>query len=310
MKRPSFQFYPADWLGNSNLRRCTHAEKGVWMDVLCLMHDSEEYGILRWSLKEIAQAVGCKAADLKALVSKEVLKGSDTNLSKALTYTPISGRRKGPTVTLIDVTKGPLWYSSRMVIDEYKRRSRSGTEPSPNSSPKPPFGEDKGDDIDDSPNPSPSRARPRAGGRPSTSTSTTQEPKGSFVRDARTPARRDGIPVPESLQPDRTSRLKAGELSIDADFEMDRFIAYHQAEKTRYDDEAAWQAKFRKWLLDQHQFNADRQRVTDARLQAAQHSTTSSSAKQAALGSVLNPPPRGLRPGEREIQGEVIPDDG
>ena len=33
MRRPSFQFYPADWLGNTNLRRCSHSEKGAWIDV-------------------------------------------------------------------------------------------------------------------------------------------------------------------------------------------------------------------------------------------------------------------------------------
>ena len=67
MRRPSFQFYPGDWQANSNLRRCTHAEKGVWGDVMCLLHDQEIYGVLRWSLKEIAQAVGCSVSVLKAL---------------------------------------------------------------------------------------------------------------------------------------------------------------------------------------------------------------------------------------------------
>ena len=57
MKRPSFQFYVSDWQSNNKLRRCSHAEKGIWLDVMCLMHDSEEYGILRWPLKEVAQAV-------------------------------------------------------------------------------------------------------------------------------------------------------------------------------------------------------------------------------------------------------------
>ena len=304
MKRPSFQFYPADWLGNSNLRRCTHAEKGVWIDVMCLMHDSEEYGILRWSLKEIAQAVGCKVSDLKALVAKGVLKGSDTELTEALTYTPVSGRRKGPTVTLIDITKGPLWYSSRMVIDEYKRGARSGIEVSPDHAPKPPFGEGYGDGIGDAPNPSPSRARPRAGGRPSTSTSSTQEPNGSFVRDARTPANgRDGIPVPENFTPDKTGRLKASELGIDADFETDRFIAHHQAEGTLLADNAAWQAKFRKWLLDQHQFNADRERVTQSRIQATP--ANQQSTRLTAMSGMYNPPNREL-PAEREIHGETV----
>jgi hypothetical protein len=156
MKRPSFQFYPGDWQANSNLRRCTHAEKGVWLDVMCLMHDQPEYGVLRWPLKEIAQAVGARVADLRALSSKGVLKGSDTQLEEAFTYTPRSGRRDGEPVTLVPTQAGPIWYSSRMVKDEYVRTIRgestrfgddSGEAPkrtpkrAPKHSPKPTFGD-------------------------------------------------------------------------------------------------------------------------------------------------------------------------
>jgi hypothetical protein len=141
MKRPSFQFYPADWSSNSNLRRCSHEEKGIWIDVMCLLHDQEEYGVARWSLKEIAQAIGCTVAKLKGLVTKGVLKGADTGSEcEALTYVPRSGRKNGPEVVLVDVQPGPLWYSSRMVIDEYKRvlRGESGAAPkgTPDLSPK------------------------------------------------------------------------------------------------------------------------------------------------------------------------------
>lgn len=139
MRRPSFQFYPADWLGNTNLRRCTHAEKGAWLDVLCLMHDSEEYGVLRWPLIDIAQAIGCSSDDLKALVTKGVLKGDDTTLDEPFTFSPYSARQYGPTVTLVPAQPGPIWFSSRMVSDEYVRKQRGkGTRfgDSPNHSPK------------------------------------------------------------------------------------------------------------------------------------------------------------------------------
>lgn len=148
MKRPSFQFYPGDWTGNSNLRRCTHAEKGVWLEVMCLMHDQAEYGVLRWPLKEIVEAVKCKPADIRALVSKGVLKGSDDSLPEPFIYTPRSGRKDGEPVTLLDIQPGPIWYSSRMVKDEYVRTIRGGdtrfgeeSGESPKRSPKPPFGD-------------------------------------------------------------------------------------------------------------------------------------------------------------------------
>jgi hypothetical protein len=152
MKRPSFQFYPADWQANSNLRRCTRAEKSVWLDVLCLMHDQEEYGVIRWSLKEIAEAAHCKVSELKSLQAKGVLKGADKGMKcEAYVYVPRSGRRDGEPVTLIPEQDGPIWYSSRFVRDEYVRKIRGDStrfndgkdapESSPNDSPKGGIGE-------------------------------------------------------------------------------------------------------------------------------------------------------------------------
>lgn len=152
MKRPSFQFYPGDWQSNSNLRRCTHAEKGAWLDVMCLMHDQPEYGILRWPLKDIAQAIGAPLPLVRALVSKGVMKGDDTSLTEANIYVPRSGRKDGEPVTLVAPQAGPVWYSSRMVKDEHVRTIRGdgtrfgdpdGADPGEarKASPKPPIGD-------------------------------------------------------------------------------------------------------------------------------------------------------------------------
>jgi hypothetical protein len=148
MKRPSFQFYPGDWQANSNLRRCSHQEKGVWIDVLCLAHDQSEYGVLRWPLKEIARAVGAPLTALRALVDKDVFKGHDEQLREAFIYVPRSGRKDGEPVILLPIQPGPIWFSSRMVRDEYVRTvrgesSRFGTDDSvaPKPAPKPPIGD-------------------------------------------------------------------------------------------------------------------------------------------------------------------------
>jgi hypothetical protein len=45
--RPSFQFYPDDWMGSiEDLRLCSPAAKGVWMDFICMMHKSPKKGAL------------------------------------------------------------------------------------------------------------------------------------------------------------------------------------------------------------------------------------------------------------------------
>jgi len=202
MSRPSFQFYTGDWSGNSNLKRCTHEEKGIWIDVLCVLHDQEEYGIVRWPLKELASAVGCTPSKLRRLVDKGVLKGADTGaVCSPMVFVPRSGRKDGAPVTLLEQQEGPLWYSSRMVLDEYKRKVRGafGEAPNgaPNPSPNPPFGEGIGEAPNPppkgTPNPSPftcapaqaPRADPSSSSSSSSSiTTTTSEPIGSATASA------------------------------------------------------------------------------------------------------------------------------
>ena len=46
-KAPSFQFYPADWLKDPKLKRCSFKAKGVWIDVLANAFECTEKGILR-----------------------------------------------------------------------------------------------------------------------------------------------------------------------------------------------------------------------------------------------------------------------
>lgn len=45
-KRPSFQFYPSDWRNDPALRLCSIAARGLWMEMMCLMHEGQPYGHL------------------------------------------------------------------------------------------------------------------------------------------------------------------------------------------------------------------------------------------------------------------------
>jgi hypothetical protein len=51
--RPSFQFYPGDWLKDPNLRMCSLAARGLWTDMLCFMHQGTPYGYLKVGNKVI-----------------------------------------------------------------------------------------------------------------------------------------------------------------------------------------------------------------------------------------------------------------
>lgn len=151
MKRPAFQFYSADWSGNAKLRRCNKAEKGAWIDTLVLMHDSDEYGVLRWPLKEISEAIGGSGnlKLLRGLADKLVMKGADAGKRiDPFIYTPRHAGKDGEPVVLIPAQDGPIWYSSRMVRDEYIRSKRGESTRfgdtiggAPKDSPKPPIGD-------------------------------------------------------------------------------------------------------------------------------------------------------------------------
>jgi hypothetical protein len=158
VKRPAFQFYPADWQRDANLRRCSHAARGAWMDVLCLLHDADEYGVLRWPLKEIAAAAGAPLKLLRELADKGVLKGADAN-GPAYVYAPRHGGQVGDEVVLVPESQGPCWYCGRFVKDEHIRQRRGEgsrfteeNQPStrqpkgvPKQTPKPPIGWRQGD---------------------------------------------------------------------------------------------------------------------------------------------------------------------
>lgn len=102
MRRPSFQFYPGDWVSNQKLRRCTLEERGLWMEVMCLMHDSDEYGVLRWPLADIALSIsGASIGLLESLCRKGVLKGKGA-------FLPIDAPKGGIGAPIVTNSNTPL----------------------------------------------------------------------------------------------------------------------------------------------------------------------------------------------------------
>ncbi|WP_257757888.1 hypothetical protein [Burkholderia glumae] len=53
MKRPSFQFYPGDWMNDAALRMVSVGARGLWIDMMCIMHQGSEYGYLKVNGKVI-----------------------------------------------------------------------------------------------------------------------------------------------------------------------------------------------------------------------------------------------------------------
>lgn len=56
MKRPAFQFYPADWRKDMELQSCSVAARGLWMDMLCIAHECDPYGYLTVNCRPMTPA--------------------------------------------------------------------------------------------------------------------------------------------------------------------------------------------------------------------------------------------------------------
>ena len=79
-KSPASLFYWGDVARDPDLRRCTHAEVGVWFRILCLMFEAEFKGMLAtqgvaWTDDEIALAIGGDVKETKRCVTSLVTKG-------------------------------------------------------------------------------------------------------------------------------------------------------------------------------------------------------------------------------------------
>jgi hypothetical protein len=87
VKLPSFQFYPGDWMKDPDLRRCSAAARGIWFDMICLMFECQDRGVLAtsgvpWTNQEIAASISGNPADnlshLEELLSKGVARRNDS----------------------------------------------------------------------------------------------------------------------------------------------------------------------------------------------------------------------------------------
>lgn len=132
-KLPSFQFYPGDWMKDPALRAVSIGARGLWIDMLCLMFESDRRGYLAHkngnlvSPIQLARMTGCTAEEV-ATYLKEL---EDSGVFSS--------------------TEHGIIYSRRMIRDERKRQlcseagKKGGGNPTFKGDPKgPPKGDSKG----------------------------------------------------------------------------------------------------------------------------------------------------------------------
>ena len=129
-KLPWMKFYPADWRKDPELRRCSMAARGVWIDMMCIAFECSDRGVLAsqgvpWTRREIADAIGGDIATILGHIEELLRKG----------------------VARLDES-GAI-YSKRMVADEHKAQLCSNAGKSGGGNPT--FkGQSKGDDKGES----------------------------------------------------------------------------------------------------------------------------------------------------------------
>lgn len=106
MKRPAFQFYPSDWRNDSALKLCSVAARGVWIEIMCIMHDCQPYGHLvingqPMSIVQLSRLIG---------ESEKVIEKCLLELEQAKVF---------------EKTESGIIYSRRMVKDEKLRATRA-----------------------------------------------------------------------------------------------------------------------------------------------------------------------------------------
>lgn len=104
-KLPAFQFYPADWRKDIGVQSLSYHDRGVWFEILCLMHESEQRGKLLLNGKPMPNEVLSRILGL-----------DKQGLHQALE------RIKAVGVTSVDES-GAL-INRRMVKDEHIRQVR------------------------------------------------------------------------------------------------------------------------------------------------------------------------------------------
>lgn len=78
-KNPYFPLYTGDWLKDPSVSLCEPATRGIWIDLLCAMHERDRCGVIVGTRDQIARLGRCSAvsldhalADLQATKTAEV----------------------------------------------------------------------------------------------------------------------------------------------------------------------------------------------------------------------------------------------
>lgn len=73
MKLPAFQFYPGDWRKDTGVQSLDYQARGVWFEILCLMHESERRGVLTLNGAAMPDSALARLLGIDEILLKQIL---------------------------------------------------------------------------------------------------------------------------------------------------------------------------------------------------------------------------------------------
>ena len=91
MSTPWLKFYTSDWRSDPRLRMCSMAARGLWVEVICLMHEATPYGHLLVSGQcptdtQLAVLVGASPGEIPALLGELEAAGVFSRTKEGVIY--------------------------------------------------------------------------------------------------------------------------------------------------------------------------------------------------------------------------------
>jgi hypothetical protein len=90
-KQPWLKFNPQDWRGDARLRICSIGARGLWVEMICIMHEGEPYGHLLVSdrpptTKQLAALAGISNAECEKFLTELELAGVYSKTEEGVIY--------------------------------------------------------------------------------------------------------------------------------------------------------------------------------------------------------------------------------
>lgn len=90
-KNPWFKFYPTDWKADNQLKLCSAASRGLWIEMLCICHQATPYGhfLIDGSVPtetELSVLTGIPTEQITALIGELASRSIFSRTSKGVIY--------------------------------------------------------------------------------------------------------------------------------------------------------------------------------------------------------------------------------